>query len=144
LTDPTVGPGEPEPIRDPGAGNPSLAEIIPTLLHSLAVLLSAKLQLLEREFSSDIVKVRAAAVFLAAAALLAVLGLGLAGAGAALLLGRWLDSPGGGLLIVAAVYLAAALAALGIARSRLRKMNGFLRTTLEDLKRDVEWLKNLP
>jgi hypothetical protein len=144
LVDPRVDPGEPESPRSPRVKDPSIAEIVPAILHSLGTLLSAKLRLLEREFTSDVAKLRATIPLFAAGALMALLALGLAGAGAALLLGEWLGSPGGGLLIVAALYGAVALTVLGIARSRIRRMNGFLRATLDDLKRDVEWLKDIP
>jgi len=143
LIDAPVDPGGPESVRPPGVESPSVGEIIPAILHSLGTLLAAKFRLLEKEFSSDTAKLKAAAVWSVLGALVALLALGLAGAGAALLLGERLDSPGGGFLIVAAIYLAAALVALAVARSRLRRMNGFLRTTMEDLKRDAEWLKDL-
>lgn len=143
MIDSPVDPGEPESIRPPGVESPSVGEIIPAILHSLATLLSAKFRLFEKEFSSDTAHLKVAAAWMAVGALVATLALGLAGAGAALLLGQWLDSPGGGFLIVAAIYLVAALIAVAIARSRLRRMNGFLRATLEDLKRDMEWLKDL-
>jgi hypothetical protein len=142
LIDPRVDPGEPESVRPPGVEDRSLAEIIPAILHSLGTLLSAKAKLLEREFSSDFAKIKVAASLIAAAALAALLALGLVGAGAAILLGEWLDSPGLGFLIVGGIYLAVALAAFGFAWRRWRRMNGFLRTTLSDLKRDVEWLKD--
>ena len=144
MTDSPVGPSEPEPTRPPGAEESSLSEIIPAILHSLGVLLAGKLRLLEREFSRDFVKLRTAAWLIVLAALMALLAFGLAGAGAALLLGRWMDSPGGGLMAVAGVYLAVALTALGIARSRIRRMHGFLSETRADLKRDIEWLKDMP
>jgi hypothetical protein len=141
--DPRIDPRGPETARPPEVEDRSLAEIIPAILHSLGTILSAKLKLFEREFSSDVAKLKAAVSLVAVGALVALLALGLAGAGAALLLGESLNSPGLGFLIVGGVYLAAALVALAIARTRLRRMNGFLRTSLHDLKRDVEWLKDI-
>ena len=122
---------------------PSLVELALTILKSFGTLLSGKLQLAEREISQDFGTVARAAGLVVGVVVLMILALGLAGAGLALLLAPQVGSTGLALLLVAGLYLIAGLSILALARSKIRKMGGFLSESRADLKRDAEWLKNL-
>jgi uncharacterized membrane protein YqjE len=141
-----------EPPRDgtPDAGasaageTPSPEGFLRTLAESLGTFITGKFRLLELELSRDLRDVGRAAILLALVAALLVMMILFAGAGVALLAGEAMGSPGGGFLAVAAVYMAAALVLLAAGRKRLKRLSHFLEATRADLKRDGEWLKNLP
>jgi uncharacterized membrane protein YqjE len=142
LAEPPSGPG-----RDPApaeAGGSSLGEMLSTAVKSAAALLAGKLRLAELELSRDLTGLRTGLVLVLVSLLLFLLTLGFAGAGAAILLGKAIDSPGQATLIVAGAYLLGGVAALAAARRRLRSLRNILQESRADLKRDVEWLKNLP
>jgi len=126
------------------AGGPALGEILSTAAKSAATLLAGKLRLAELELSRDLTGLRTGLVLLLVSLLLLFLTLEFAGAGAAILLGKAIGSPGGAALVVASAYLLGGIMALAAARRRLRKLRNILRESRADLKRDVEWLKNLP
>ena len=138
-------PSGPEMEADSAAaGGPSLGEILSTAAKSAATLLAGKLRLAELELSRDLAGLRTGIVLLLVSLLLLLLTLEFAGAGAAILLGNAIGSPGGAVLVVAGVYLLGGVVALAAARRRLRGLRNVLRESRADLKRDVEWLKNLP
>ena len=141
AADQSGGTGVPE--IEGAAVPPSLIELVLTILKSLGTLLSGKLQLAEREISQDFGTLARVAGLVVGVIVLLILALGLAGAGLALLLAPLVGSTGGALLIVAGLYLLAGLLIMALARSRIRKMGGFLSESRADLKRDAEWLKNL-
>ena len=141
ASDRSGGMGVPE--SEETAVPPSLVELVLTILTSLGTLLSGKLQLAEREISQDFGTLARVAGLVVGVVVLVILALGLAGAGLALLLAPQVGSVGGALLLVAGLYLVAGLLILVLARSRIRKMGGFLSESRADLKRDAEWLKNL-
>ncbi len=126
------------------AGGSSLREILSTAAKSAATLLAGKLRLAELELSRDLTGLRTGLVLLLVSLLLLFLTLEFAGAGAAILLGKAIGSPGGAALVVAGAYLLGGIMALAAARRRLRRLRSILRESRADLKRDVEWLKNLP
>jgi uncharacterized membrane protein YqjE len=113
------------------------------LLDSTLSLVSGKLRLVQLEMARDLAELRVAAVLLAVLGVVFTLALTFAGAAAALLLGRVLDSPGAGFLAVAGFCLVAGLLLLGAGWKRLRRLGGFLSETRADLKRDAEWLRRL-
>ena len=138
-------PSGPEMEADSAAaGGPSLGEILSTAAKSAATLLAGKLRLAELELSRDLAGLRTGFVLLLVALLLLLLTLEFAGAGAAILLGNAIGSPGGAALVVAGAYLLGGVVALAAACRRLRGLRNALRESRADLKRDVEWLKNLP
>lgn len=143
MSDRPDGPGEPSSSETSQKAGPSLTELVPVILQSVVALLAGKVRLAEREISRNLASIRAAAWLIAVSVVLFVLALGLASVGAALLLGRWLESPAGGWLLIAVVYLVVGLVALAVARSRMKNLSGLLRETRADLKRDAEWLKDL-
>jgi len=122
----------------------SLTSLLTLSLESLLALLAGKIRLLEMELTRDLATLRTAAGLLAGLGLLIALTLVFAGAGAAFLLGEAMGSTGGGFLAVTGLYLFAALIVWAVLRRRLRRLGHFLQETRADLKRDVEWLKNLP
>ncbi|HEV8335282.1 MAG TPA: phage holin family protein [Candidatus Polarisedimenticolia bacterium] len=113
------------------------------LLESLSSLLSGKLRLAQMEMARDLAELRVAAILLAGLAVALLLALIFTGAGAALFLGRLLDSPAAGFLLVAGFCLVAGLLLLGAGWRRLRRLRDFLAETRADLKRDAEWLERL-
>ena len=140
----TDGSGSPSSTEsEEGTGHASLVGLLVGITQALGALLAGKLRLAEMEISRDLAVLVRSLALLVAVSVLVTLALGLAGAGLALLLAPRLGSPGAALLLVAGVYLLAGLAVLMVARSRIRKMGGFLSETRADLKRDAEWLKNL-
>jgi putative superfamily III holin-X len=144
LANPAGGPEGPDPLEGDGSAAPaSLIELVLAVLQSLGILLAGKLRLAEKEFSQDIGTIARVAGLVLGVAVLVILGLGLAGAGLALLLAPWIGSTGGALLLVAGLYLVCGLAVLALARSRIKSMGGILSESRADLKRDAEWLKNL-
>jgi len=142
LAEPPSGPGM-EADSAAAAGS-SLGENLSAVVESVATLLAGKLRLAELELSRDLAGLRTGLALLLVSLLLTLLTLEFAGAGAAILLGKTIGSPGGAALVVAGVYLLGGIVALVAARRRLRRLRNFLRESRADLKRDVEWLKNLP
>jgi uncharacterized membrane protein YqjE len=128
------------PPAPPGAERLS---VFSHLLESLSSLLSGKLRLAQLEMARDLAALRAAAILLAGLAVAFFLALIFAGAGAALLLGRLLDSPAAGFLLVGGFCLLTGLLLLGAGWRRLRRLRDFLAETRADLKRDAEWLGRL-
>jgi len=137
--DPVSAEGPPPPTVEEAA---SLAGMISVAAESFAALLAGKLRLAGLELSRDLVTILVAAGFLVCSLLLVLLALGFAGAGAALLLGRMMGSPGAALLLVAGAYALAAVLALAVARTRLKRLRDFLKESRADFKRDLEWLKH--
>lgn len=142
MAEPPSGPGT--EADSATAGSASLGEILSTAAKSAATLLAGKLRLAELELSRDLTGLGTGLVLLLVALLLLFLTLEFAGAGAAILLGEAIGSPGWAALAVAGAYLLGGIVALAAARRRLRKLRNVLRESRADLKRDVEWLKNLP
>jgi len=128
----------------PTPGDSSLSGLLTLSLESLLALLAGKIRLFEMELSRDLAALRTVAGLLGGLVLLLALALVFAGAAAAFLLGEAMGSTGGGFLAVTGLYLLAALIAWALLRRRLRRLGRFLQETRADLKRDVEWLKNLP
>ena len=144
MTIPSDTPEESSrPEEGEGATPASLIELILSILRSAGTLIAAKLQLAEREMSQDVGTLARVAGYVVAVAVLLILALGLAGAGLALLLAPWIGSIGTALLVVAGAYALGGLLLLLAAKSRIKKMGGFLSESRADLKRDAEWLKNL-
>jgi hypothetical protein len=94
------------------------------------------------ELSRDLAGLQGTAFLLVGLAALLILAVVFAGAGAALLIGSALGSPGAGFLVVAGLYLAIGLILFVACRKRLKRLGQFLAETRADLKRDAEWLKN--
>ena len=143
----------PEPTGDPAtpsgaettraAGDSPPGGVLASAARGLLALLAGKLRLAELELSRDLEGVGTTVGILAAVVLLLVLVLLFAGAGAGLLLGDVIGSAGLGLLVVAGVYLLAALLLILAGRRQLRQLRNFLGETRADLKRDVDWLRSL-
>ena len=125
------------------AGDFSPGELAGAFAGSLGTFLAAKLRLLELELYRDLAAVRSTAWIVGAFAALLILAVVFAGAGAALLLGEAMGSPGGGFLVVAALYGVVSLVLIAAGRRRLKRLGSFLAVSRADLKRDVEWLKSL-
>ncbi len=142
MAEPPSGPGM--EADSAAAGGPSLGEILSTAAKSAATLVAGKLRLAELELSRDLTGLRTGLVLLLVSLLLLFLTLEFTGAGAVILLGKAIGSLGGAALVVAGAYLLGGIMALAAARRRLRKLRNILRESRADLKRDVEWLKNLP
>ncbi len=132
---------DPEPSPPEGLAP---AALLSAFSRSLASFLAAKIRLFEREISRDLAGLGGTFLALAGLGILLALALLFAGAGAALLLGEALGSPGGGFLLVAGAFLAGGAITWMAARRRLMRLRHFLRETRADLRRDAEWLKNLP
>jgi len=145
LSEPTTGGSGAPASTETGdaAASASLLGLLTGIAQALGALLAGKLRLAEIELSRDLATLLRSLALLAAVGVLTTLALGLAGAGLAMVLAPRLGSPGGALLLVAGIYLIAGLAILIVARSRIKKMGGFLSESRTDLKRDAEWLKNL-
>ena len=145
MSEPTTGGSGAPASTETGdaATSASLLGLLTGIAQALGALLAGKLRLAEIELSRDLATLLRSLALLAAVGVLTTLALGLAGAGLAMVLAPRLGSPGGALLLVAGIYLIAGLAILIVARSRIKKMGGFLSESRTDLKRDAEWLKNL-
>lgn len=128
----------------PGESSPTaMLDQILTLVRSLGILVAGKVKLAEQEITKDSVTLVKVAGIIAAGALFAVLALGLAGGGLALVIAPLIGSTGLALLLVGGVYLLIGAVLVLAARNKIRKMGGLLSETRADLKRDAEWLKNL-
>jgi hypothetical protein len=139
-----VDPATPSGAETPkGAGESSPGGVLAGAVRGLVALLAGKLRLAELELSRDLSGLGTTVGILAAVVILLVLVLVFAGAGAALLLGEAIGSAGLGLLLVAGVYLLAALLFVLAGRKRLRRLRNFLGETRADIKRDAEWLRSL-
>ena len=144
MPEPTGDPATPSGAETaPAAGDAPPGGALASAARGLVALLAGKLHLAELELSRDLAGVGTTVGVLAAVVLLLVLVLLFAGAGAGLLLGEAVGSAGLGLLVVAGVYLLAALLLILAGRRRLRRLRNFLGETRADLKRDVEWLRSL-
>jgi len=137
----TYDSGQPETMSSDAT--PTLVELILTIFKSLTALVVGKIRLAQLEFSQDFGTLLSVAILGLCAGVAIVLALALAGAGLAYLITAWTGSLGGSFLLVGLVYLLAGAILLLAARSRVRKMGGFLSESRADLKRDDEWLKSL-
>ncbi len=130
-----MSPGEPTPT--------AMLDQILTLVRAFGTLVSGKVKLAEQEISKDSATLVKAAGIIAAGGLLAILALGLVGAGLALFIAPKIGSLGLSFLLVGGIYLLTGAILVLVARNKIRKMGGLLSETRADLKRDAEWLKNL-
>ncbi len=144
MPDPPPAGGTPTDPEAPPPEGIAPAALLAAFSRSLASFLAAKIRLFEREISRDLSGLGGALLALAGLGVLLAMALIFAGAGAALLVGEALGSPGGGFLLVAGAFLAGALITWAAARKRLMRLRHVLRETRADLRRDAEWLKNLP
>jgi len=144
VDEPTGDPAAPSGAESArAAGESSPGGVLAGAARGLVALLAGKLRLAELELSRDLSGLGTTVGILAAVLVLLVLVLLFAGAGAAVLLGEAMGSAGLGLLVMAGIYLLAALLLVLAGRRRLRRLRGFLGETRADLKRDVEWLRSL-
>ncbi len=128
----------------PGEASPTaMLDQILTLVRAFGTLVSGKVKLAEQEISKDSATLVKAAGIIAAGGLLAILALGLVGAGLALFIAPKIGSLGLSFLLVGGIYLLTGAILVLVARNKIRKMGGLLSETRADLKRDAEWLKNL-
>ena len=123
-----------------GPRQASFYELVERLLSDAFTLFDHKLALAALEMKQHAESAARGLAVVAAGALAATIGLSLLAVAAALAIGRALDSPAGGYVIVGAVIAVAGAIAIAVGRSRLARLSLAPHQTIDELRRDAQWI----
>lgn len=120
----------------------SFYELIERLVGDVYKLLDHKLALATLEMKHHVESVTRALMLMVAGGLAATIGLALLAVAAALAIGRAIDSPAGGYVIVGAAIVVIGAIVIVAAKARLTRQPLAPPQTIDELRRDVKWMKH--
>lgn len=130
-----------EPVRTTGAGEPSIAELMGSLITDAQTLVRKEIELARAELGAEIAKAKRAGIALGVGAALAAVGALLLVIMLVQLLIAWGAAPWLAYLIVGGTLtLVGGLALMGGLR-RVQTVDPVPHETIETVREDVEWLK---
>lgn len=125
------------------SGEPSVGELLGDLSHELSQLMRQEVELAKTEVRAQVGRATRSAALLTGAAVAGYLTVLLASLAAAWALGE-LVSVAGGLLIVALIHLAVAIALYVLGRRETSRIELVPNQTIETLKEDARWARAQP
>jgi uncharacterized membrane protein YqjE len=134
-------PGDPPRAAGAGAGEPSLAELVGSLVTDAQILVRKEIELARAELSGEIDKAKRAGIAVGAGAAIAAVGALLLVIMVVQVLIAWGLAPWLAYLIVGGALTAVGALALVAGLRRAQSIDPMPRETIQTVQEDVEWLK---